>query len=67
MTSSLEITEKEYLIKLNKQQFDISFIRNLLKMVEISNPNTPAYCPETPNSDSSFGFRDGYFSHLDEK
>ena len=39
MTSSiLEITEKEYLIKLNRKSFNLSFIRSLLKMVEVANP-----------------------------
>ena len=40
MTNSiLEITENEYLIKLNRTKFDLSFIRSLLKMVEVSNPS----------------------------
>jgi hypothetical protein len=40
MTSSiLEITEKEYLIKLNRERFNLSFIRSLLKMVEVANPS----------------------------
>jgi hypothetical protein len=40
MTNSiLEITESEYLIKLNRTKFDLSFIRSLLKMVEVSNPS----------------------------
>ena len=39
MTNSiLEITENEYLIKLNRSSFNLSFIRSLLKMVEVSNP-----------------------------
>jgi len=39
MTNSiLEITESEYLIKLNRQSFNLSFIRSLLKMVEVANP-----------------------------
>lgn len=67
MTSNLEITEKEYLIKLNKQQFDISFIRNLLKIVEFANLDTKTYHPQSPAFDVDFGFREGYFSHLDEK
>lgn len=67
MTSNLEITEKEYLIKLNKQQFDISFIRNLLKIVEFANLDTNIYHPQSPVCDAEFGFREGYFSHLDEK
>jgi hypothetical protein len=40
MTNSiLEITENEYLIKLNRSTFDLSFIRSLLKMVEVANPS----------------------------
>ncbi|HTH82928.1 MAG TPA: hypothetical protein VL490_08325 [Mucilaginibacter sp.] len=39
MTNSiLEITESEYLIKLNRSNFNLSFIRSLLKMVEVANP-----------------------------
>ena len=33
-TSSLEITENEYLIKLRKEEFDLSFINQLLKRIE---------------------------------
>ena len=32
--SSLEITEQEYLIKLNKDDFDLSFIYQLLKRIQ---------------------------------
>jgi len=32
--SSLEITEQEYLIKLNKEDFDLSFIYRLLKRIQ---------------------------------
>jgi hypothetical protein len=40
MTNSiLEITENEYLIKLNRSTFDLSFIRSLLKIVEVANPS----------------------------
>jgi len=39
MTNSiLEITENEYLIKLNRNSFNLSLIRSLLKMVEVANP-----------------------------
>jgi hypothetical protein len=37
--SILEITENEYLIKLNRSNFNLSFIRSLLKMVEVANPS----------------------------
>lgn len=44
MTNSiLEITESEYLIKLNRRNFDLSFIRSLLKMVEVANPADDGY------------------------
>lgn len=39
MSSILEITENEYLIKLNRDRFNLSFVRSLLKMVEFSNPS----------------------------
>jgi hypothetical protein len=32
--SSLEITEQEYLIKLNKEDYDLSFIHQLLKRIQ---------------------------------
>ena len=38
MSSILEITENEYLIKLNRERFNLSFVRSLLKMVEFSSP-----------------------------
>lgn len=38
MSSILEITENEYLIKLNRDRFNLSFVRSLLKMVEFSSP-----------------------------
>ncbi len=33
-TSSLEITEQEYLIKLPKEDFNLSFIHQLLKRIQ---------------------------------
>ena len=32
--SSIEITEKEYLIKLPRQEFDLTFIHQLLKRIQ---------------------------------
>jgi len=32
--SSLEITDQEYLIKLNKEDYDLSFIHQLLKRIQ---------------------------------
>lgn len=52
MTSSIiEITDNEYLIKLNKQTFDLSLIRSILKMVEISTV-----------TEDDFGTNDRYFT-----
>ncbi len=33
-TSILEITEQEYLIKLDKNEFDITFIQSLIKRIQ---------------------------------
>jgi len=33
-TSVLEITDQEYLIKLDRQEFDLSFIHSLLKRIQ---------------------------------
>ncbi|RFZ84330.1 hypothetical protein DYU05_01505 [Mucilaginibacter terrenus] len=70
MTNSiLEITENEYLIKLNRSNFDLSFIRSLLKMVEVSKPSSE----DTDVTDRYITARQGmssepdYFSSLDEK
>ncbi|AMR32859.1 hypothetical protein A0256_16250 [Mucilaginibacter sp. PAMC 26640] len=71
MTNSiLEITENEYLIKLNRSNFDLSFIRNLLKMVEISKPSEETsfnvvdrYISANQNHSSE----PDYYSSLDEK
>ena len=32
--SSLEITEQEYLIKLNRDEFDLSFIHQIIKRIQ---------------------------------
>lgn len=32
--SSIEISDQEYLIKLNKDEFDLNFIKNLLKKIK---------------------------------
>ncbi|MEO6149341.1 MAG: hypothetical protein ABIP28_04230 [Mucilaginibacter sp.] len=70
MTSSIiEITENEYLIKLNRHTFDLSLIRNILRMVEVSNPAeedydmADRYISPAQNQSSE----PGYFSSLDEK
>ena len=70
MTSSiLEITEKEYLIKLNRKSFNLSFIRSLLKMVEVANPDEDSIAiPDrhiTPSQNHSS--EPDYFSSIEEK
>lgn len=69
MTNSiLEITENEYLIKLNRSTFDLSFIRSLLKMVEVANPSEDrlsiADMPQRQNYSSS---EPDYYSFIEEK
>jgi hypothetical protein len=70
MTSSiLEITEQEYLIKLNRKSFNLSFIRSLLKMVEVANPSEDdmpipdRQLSASPNRSSE----PEYFSSIEEK
>lgn len=70
MTNSiLEITESEYLIKLNRTKFDLSFIRSLLKMVEVAHPSdnqliiTERFI--TPRQDHSS--EPDYYGSLEEK
>ena len=69
INSMLEITENEYLIKLNRQNFNLSFIRSLLKMVEVANPTeteetnyqSERYVPQNTSSEPD------YFSSIEEK
>jgi hypothetical protein len=70
MTSSiLEITEQEYLIKLNRKSFNLSFIRSLLKMVEVANPTEEDLTVSdryfSPNINHSS--EPDYFSSIEEK
>lgn len=70
MTNSiLEITESEYLIKLNRHKFDLSFIRSLLKMVEVANPaDSQAAIPDrnvTPRQ--NYASEPDYYSSIEEK
>jgi hypothetical protein len=71
MTNSiLEITESEYLIKLNKSNFDLSFIRSLLKMVEVAKPTVDDYTsiPERYLIPSLNGSSEPeYYSYIEEK
>ncbi len=70
MTNSiLEITESEYLIKLNRSNFNLSFIRSLLKIVEVANPSEVAI--ESPDRNISYNKNHSsepdYFSSIEEK
>jgi hypothetical protein len=70
MTNSiLEITENEYLIKLNRSNFNLSFIRSLLKMVEVSNPSEESTAPTerytAPNL--NYSSEPDYFSSIEDK
>jgi hypothetical protein len=70
MTNSiLEITESEYLIKLYRSNFNLSFIRSLLKMVEVANPSEDnLIIPDrhiAPNQNNSS--EPDYYSSIEEK
>ncbi len=65
--SSIEITEKEYLIKLNKEDFDLSFINNLVKRIQAENFFTFRNNAEVDDIMSRDRDRISYFGHLDEK
>jgi len=70
MTSSiLEITEKEYLIKLNRQSFNLSFIRSLLKMVEVANPTEDSLIVPDRHivPSQSHSSEPDYYSSIEEK
>jgi len=70
MTNSiLEITENEYLIKLNRSNFNLSFIRSLLKMVEVANPSDDNYhLPERyMGANQNHSSEPDYYSSLEEK
>ena len=69
MNSTLEITDREFLIKLDRSKFNVSFVRSLLKLVEFSNPSEDDFC--TPNrhiqSKESYNSEPDYFGNIDEK
>jgi hypothetical protein len=70
MTNSiLEITENEYLIKLNRSNFNLSFIRSLLKIVEVASPSEDDYhLPDRHiNSSAIHSSEPEYYSSLEEK
>lgn len=70
MSSILEINENEYLIKLNRKRFNLSFVRSLLKMVEVSNHTDEYEVAErtvaTAQNQSRTSEPD-YFGSLEEK
>jgi hypothetical protein len=69
MNSTLEITDKEFLIKLDRKKFNVSFVRTLLKMMEFTNPSEDTYnVPEWQySSRQRNAVEPDYFSSLDEK
>ncbi|MDR6944428.1 hypothetical protein [Mucilaginibacter pocheonensis] len=70
MTNSiLEITENEYLIKLNRSNFNLSFIRSLLKLVEVANPadEGDVYTDRIIQPYQNHSAEPDYFSAIEEK
>jgi len=70
MTNSiLEITENEYLIKLNRSTFNLSFIRSLLKMVEVANPTEDSYFSTERHisQNQNHSSEPDYYSSIEEK
>jgi hypothetical protein len=66
----LEITENEYLIKLNRSTFDLSFIRSLLKIVEVANPSSEDEALSLESCQASrlnHSPEPDYYSFIDEK
>ena len=68
MTNSiLEITENEYLIKLNRSTFNLSFIRSLLKMVEVANPSDDNNYASERHVSNNHSSEPDYYGSLEEK
>ncbi|MDB5008056.1 MAG: hypothetical protein JWQ84_2195 [Mucilaginibacter sp.] len=68
MTNSiLEITENEYLIKLNRNNFNLSFIRSLLKMVEVANPSDDHSFVAERHMPQSHSSEPDYYGSIEEK
>lgn len=63
---TLEITDHEYLIKLDRKKFGLAFIRSLLKQVEVANPTEEVLNVKDRGLASSSTEPD-YFGSLDEK
>jgi len=70
MNSTLEITDREFLIKLDRTKFNVSFVRSLLKLVEFSNPSEDDFMvPDRhmqPGNNRNQA-EPGYFGTIDEK
>ena len=70
MTNSiLEITDKEYLIKLNRSTFNLSFIRSLLKIVEVASPEAETIFDKAAEHGihRKISAEPEYYSSLEEK
>lgn len=67
INTSLEITENDYLIKFSRSKFDVSFIRNLLKIVEVSDASDYRSNIERDFSHEQTLISPDYYSHLDDK
>ena len=71
MTNSiLEITENEYLIKLNRSNFNLSFIRSLLKIVEVADPREDHHHAVTERPiavNQNYSSEPEYYSSIEEK
>ncbi len=68
-STSLEITEKEYCIKLSKETFDLSLIRQLIKRIqaeELFFSRKTAHLEDDIISRSSSEFEEN-FDRLDDK
>jgi len=65
--SILEITENEYLIKLNRNSFNLSLIRSLLKMVEVANPADESHLSPGLYSTQNYHSEPAYYGSLEEK
>ena len=68
-SSSLEITENEYCIKLNKAVFDLTLVRQLIKRIqaeELFFNRKDENCDEDFSSRTSIEFEDN-FDHLADK
>lgn len=67
-TSVLEITDQQYLIKLDKQEFDLSFINTLLKRIQSEKTFFKRFLEDEEDIISkSRSFEERDVDHLSEK